>query len=137
MLSQEHKKGLLVNRIVSILDTTGENVLKQQLSIARSSYNRRSGSLFSKLSQKSYSVKNKTVNPSLVIDYPKHIRFLDMKLNGKGIPKETYAPIYNKPLYGFIFGYAYKQLRYGLSANISDAFIDPLEKAFEAKTIWV
>ncbi len=136
MLSQDHKKRLLINRIVAILNTTGESVLKEQASIARSSYRRRSGELNRKLSQRPYSIKNKTVNPSLVIDYPKHIRFLDMKLNGKGMPKQNYTPIYNRPLYGFIFGYAYKQLRYGLSANISDAFIDPLEKALEA-TIWV
>ncbi|MBI9062623.1 MAG: hypothetical protein JEZ14_11615 [Marinilabiliaceae bacterium] len=65
-------------------------------------------------------MKNKTVNPTLAIDYPIHIRFLDMKENGKGFEKENYYPIYNKPLYGFIFSYAYKQLRYGLLANIRE-----------------
>ncbi len=136
MISQEHKKGFLIDQVVEILDTTGESVLKEQLGIARTYYTRRSGALNRQLTNKSYSIKNRNVSPSLIIDYPKHIRFLDMKLTGKGHPKKAYHQIYNKPLYGFIFGYAYKQLRYGLTANIKDAFIGPLKQSIESNVIW-
>lgn len=119
-----------------MLSTTGESVLKEQQSIARSHYRRRSGKLISRLGSNAWQVQNKTVNPTLVIDYPIHIRFLDMKLNGKGFPKENYYPIYNKPLYGFIFGYAYKQLQYGLTANIRDNFTGPLQTALK-DPLWV
>ncbi|WP_289054160.1 hypothetical protein [Carboxylicivirga marina] len=123
MLSQIHKKGLLINEVVDTLTVTGESVLKEQQGIARTYYNRRSGALLRGLKSSALRVINRNVNPTLVIDYPKHIRFLDMQLTGKGVPKENHHPIYNKPLYGFIFGYAYKRLRYGLAASMRQSFI--------------
>ncbi len=134
MVSQKYKKGLLIKEVVDTLTTTGSSVLKIQQGIARTHYRRQSAALISGLN--SFHITNKTVNPSLVIDYPIHIRFLDMKLNGKGFPKENYTPIYNKPLYGFIFGYAYRRLRYGLAANIRENFTGPLQTALK-DPLWV
>lgn len=137
MLSQQHKKGLLVNQVVDILNHTGEVLLNEQTAIARTYYRRRTGNLISQLSNNPYSVTNKTVSPTLLIKYPKSIRFLDMKRTGRGTIKENYHPIYNKPFYGFVYGYAYGQLRYGLSGSVNEAFVDPLKSTFKANPIWV
>ena len=136
MLSQKHKKGLYIKEVVDTLTVTGHDVLQEQQAIARSSYKRRSGSLLKGLNPSTFSVINKNVNPTLRIDYPKHIRFLDMKLTGKGFKKAAYHPIYNRPLYGFIFSYAYPRLRYGLAANIRENFIGPLQASL-IEPIWV
>lgn len=125
-----------MKEVVDTLTTTGQSVLKEQQGIARTYLKRRSGKLISGLNSSAFRITNKTVNPSLVIDYPIHIRFLDMKENGKGFPKEHYTPIYNKPLYGFIFGYAYKRLRYGLAANIRENFTGALQTALK-DPLWV
>ncbi|TAJ13063.1 hypothetical protein DMA11_10380 [Marinilabiliaceae bacterium JC017] len=136
MISQAHKKGLFVDQVAEIMTTTGESVLTTQNRIARKDYKRRTGKLTRGLAAKPYRIANRSSNPSLVIDYPIHIRFLDMKYTKRGLPKKNYSPIYNRQLYGFIFGYAYKQLRWGLADTIRDNFTGPLETALN-NPIWL
>nr|WP_321409337.1 hypothetical protein [uncultured Carboxylicivirga sp.] len=136
MLSQTHKKGLFINQVTEVLTATGEGVLKEQAAIARTYYNRRTGALIRGLNSNAFQVTNRYVNPSLVINYPIHIRFLDMKLTARGRIKQNWYQIYNKPLYGFIFGYAYRRLRYGLVDAIRDNYTGPLQTALK-DPIWV
>lgn len=137
MISQQQHKGFVLNQVVDILNTTGNLLLSEQAAIARTYYKRQSGTLISQLSNKPFVVKNKTISPTLLISYPKYIRFLDMKRTRDGTPKENYHPIYNKPFYGFVFGYAYGQLRYGLSKAVSNSFISPLKDTFSVQKLWV
>lgn len=137
MISQQQNKGFVLNQVVEILNTTGNLLLTEQAAIARTYYKRHSGTLISQLSQKPFVVNNKNVSPTLLISYPKHIRFLDMKRTRNGTPKQNYYPIYNKPFYGFVYGYAYGQLRYGLSSAVSDSFLSPLKATFSAQQLWV
>ena len=43
------------------------------------------------------------------------IRFMDLKKTAFGKRKKIYHPIYNKPVYGYLFGYAYDRMRFGLT----------------------
>lgn len=43
----------------------------------------------------------------ILINYPATIRFLDLKRANNGKKKRYYTPIYNRPLYGHIYGSGY------------------------------
>ena len=42
-----------------------------------------------------------------MINYPGTIRFLDLKKANNGKKKRYYTPIYNRPLFGHIYGSGY------------------------------
>ena len=99
---------------------TGERVIAQQRDILKAHYRRKSGKLAGNLSSRPFSVMRTAAGARLLINYLIRIRFLDLKLTKRGRVKDRYYPIYNKPLYGFVYGYAYGALRWGLTSNIKD-----------------
>jgi len=115
MLTEQYKKGLsFLDHSTEVLDDTAEKLLKQQRGILSTYYNRRTGTLQSHLQSHPFHVKKSSAGADLVIDYLAQIRFMDLRKTVKGKNKKIYHPIYNKPLYGFLFGYAYYRLRMGL-----------------------
>lgn len=114
MLSQQYKKGLsFIEHSASVLDDTAQKLLREQSGILSTYYNRRTGDLARHLQSRPFNVHRSGSGVSLVIDYYAQIRFMDLKKTVRGKKKKVYYPIYNKPLYGFMFGYAYHQLRGG------------------------
>jgi len=103
-----------------VLSETGSGVTKQQSGIA-DVYLRRTGWLSEQLGSGIYTVTSNDDGASLVINYPKQIRFLDLKKSVLGRLKKVYYPIYNKPLYGYVYGYAFARLRAALNSNIREA----------------
>ena len=61
------------------------------------------------------------------IEYPIHIRFLDMKKGRKGKKKRRYAPIYNK----YVCGYLVADVRRTLNRMIPDIMINAFHDTFE------
>lgn len=83
----------------SYLGRQADAMLSKQLSISEAVYTPRTGTLNKALAGKPYDVNGMNIEVRL----PKHIRFLDMKRHSKGgKPKSTYAPIYNKYVYGYL-----------------------------------
>lgn len=115
MLTEQYKKGLsFIDHSAEVLEDTAEKLLKQQRGILSTYYNRRTGTLQSHLQSRPFHVKKGASGSNLVIDFLAQIRFMDLRKTAKGKNKKIYHPIYNKPLYGFLFGYAYDRLRLGL-----------------------
>lgn len=79
------------------LKRKAEVLLESQAAIASVNYSRRSGQLSDAL-QGTPSVQSMSV----IVSYPKHIRFLDMKKSRSGKKKKRYAAIYNKQVYGHL-----------------------------------
>ncbi len=119
MLSQQLNTQPFAQFAAEVFSDTGQRLTQQQEDIAATYYNR-TGYLSGRLSSGPYRIIPTANGITLLIDYPKYIRFLDLKKTASGRPKKYYHPIYNRPLYGFVFGYAYQRLRYGLAANIKD-----------------
>lgn len=133
MMTEEFQKGLsFQEHSMDILDDTAEKLFRQQTGILSTYYNRRSGLLAAHLQSRPFTVHRVSLGVSMVIDYIKQIRFMDMKKTSTGKKKRIYEPIYNKPLYGFLFGYAYYRLQLGLleylrantTAKVNSLFIE-------------
>ena len=63
----------------------------------------------------------------ITINYPLHIRFLDMKKGRKGKRKKRYTPIYNK----YVYGYLNADVRRSLNRIIPDVMIKAFQDSFE------
>ena len=63
----------------------------------------------------------------ITINYPLHIRFLDMKKGRKGKRKKRYAPIYNKYVYGYLKADVHRKL----NRLVPSIMINAIEDTFE------
>lgn len=114
MLTEQYKKGLsFIDHSAEVLDDTAVKLLKQQRGILSTYYNRRTGTLQSHLQSRPFLLKKSSEGTNLILEYLAQIRFMDLRKTSKGKNKKIYEPIYNKPVYGFLFGYAYHRLRLG------------------------
>ena len=81
-----------------VMKAQTDALLAKQSAVAAMSFKRRTGTLAQSL-QGNPSITGTSVD----LDYPKYIRFLDMKRGRNGLRK-VHAPIYNKPVYGYLVG---------------------------------
>jgi hypothetical protein len=120
MISRELNQPRFAQFAAEILADTGDRLLKQQSDIA-DIYLHHTGWLAEKLASGIYTVVSNADGANMTINYPKYIRFLDLKKTRSGRKKKVYHPIYNRPLYGFVYGYTLARLRAALNSNIRDA----------------
>ena len=120
MITQEMNETRFGQFAAEVLSDTGGRLLKQQSDIA-GTYLRRTGWLADKLASGIYSVTETEDGANMVINYPARIRFLDLKRAASGKMKKVYYPIYNKPFYGIVYGYAIARIRAALNTNIRGA----------------
>lgn len=107
-----------IHTINGLLQEQGEKLLATQKMIATVYYVNRTGELVSSLGQKP------TVNNlKLTIQYPLHIRFLDLKKGRGGKKKKNYEPIYNKYVYGYLYGGIYYRLKAVLGDHVRRVII--------------
>lgn len=102
-----------IHTLNGLLVEQGEQLLATQKMIATVYYANRTGELLSTLGQ-----KPTVANMKMTIQYPLYIRFLDMKKGRGGKKKKTYEPIYNKYVYGYLYGGIYRRLKAALGYNV-------------------
>ena len=120
MISQEVNQPRFAQFAAEVLSDTAGRLLKQQSGIADTIL-RRTGWLAGQLSSGIYNVSETEDGANLQINYPAQIRFLDLKKSRSGRKKKVYYPIYNRPLYGIVYGYAFARIRAALNTNIREA----------------
>lgn len=94
-------------------------LLAKQAAVA-TAFQRRTGNL-----QRSFSGASTISGPTAQLRYPKYIRFLDMK-RGRGGVKKKHAPIYNRPVYGYLVG----GIRRFLNAVIPGQLVRTMQDTF-------
>lgn len=99
--------------IHEILVEKSQRLLNVQLSIATAYYGQRTGRLVATLSRAA-AVSTRQMH----IQYPLHIRFLDLKRTAGGKRKKVHEPIYNKYVYGYIYIGVYRALMAGITGEI-------------------
>lgn len=52
-------------------------------------------------------INNDSDQVHILLNYPATIRFLDLKKTKSGQKKRRYTPIYNRPLFGHLYGRGY------------------------------
>lgn len=83
-------------------------LLKRQSAIARMDYNQRhSPHLADVLAGMEAQVDRTDDEVQILLNYPATIRFLDLKKTRYGKKKRYYTPIYNRPLFGHLYGRGY------------------------------
>lgn len=106
----------------TFLQKQANALIARQRTIATVYYAQKSKALVNSLS-KAPLVNNLSVE----IDYPIHIRFLDMKKGRGGKKKKSYEPIYNKYVYGYLKSAVYNYLRSGFSKVIATSVSNSLK----------
>lgn len=83
-------------------------LLQRQAAIASMDYNhRRSPHLSDLLTGLQAQVDRTDDEVQIQLNYPTTIRFLDLKKTKYGKKKRVYSPIYNRPLFGHLYGRGY------------------------------
>ena len=100
-----------------LLTSRANNLLEHQEVVAAMSYNSRSGSLLQSTQQQP--VLNDALGKRLILSYPLHIRFLDMKRGRE--------PIYNRFIWGYLFTGTYMALLRGLTGRVTMTVVRSIE----------
>ena len=123
-ISAKHRKALIQRQfIVDLATETAEDIYAAQLPIAK---NRGWNSIARHLSGRPFQVLNSGRGVTLKMDFLMKMRFMDMRKDAQGKKKKYYTPIYNKIVWGFIYGYLYKRLIYGISKDLNEAITQRL-----------
>ena len=109
-----------------LLTSRANNLLSHQEVVAAMSYNSRSGALLESTQQQP--VLNDALGKRLILSYPLHIRFLDMKRGRSGRKKKVYEPIYNRfSIWGYLFTGTYMALLRGLTGRVTMTVVRTIE----------
>ncbi len=108
MITELYTKSIPLNQKISqeASDLIGK-LLERQAFIAETQYLRRTGDLAATLRSKPYTISSTSDQLNILINYPATIRFLDLKRTATGKKKRYYTAIYNRPLFGHIYGKGY------------------------------
>ncbi len=131
MISQKHKKTLLQQQFISeTLSHSGSDIFKRNAEIANSFLNKRTGNLQSHLNKAPFSVSKVGAGAVLSLEYLKYTRFVEMKKTATGKRKRNFVALYSKVFYGYIYGWTYNELRYGLTGAVRERLTVELSKIY-------
>lgn len=113
-----------------VLQNAGPEILDEQSRRVYQYYNHRTGSIGASLATTAAQVRKSAEGATLSFNYAIDLRFLDMKETKHG-KKKIYGPVYNKPLWGYVYGYIFNTLRYGLSKKVQQEIFDEIRNSVE------
>jgi hypothetical protein len=132
MISDKFIRGQLYSEFTAqVLRTAGPKILTEQANRVESYYTRQSGHIADQLRTQSFKVQKMGDGAVLEFDYLIDLRFLDMKTTALGHKKQVYGPVYNRPLWGYVYGYIFGTLRYGLSETIQAYIFDAIRESYK------
>jgi hypothetical protein len=121
-ISAKYSKALIQRQfIVDMATETATDIYQMQLPIAK---NRGWQNIARQLSGTPFQVLTNGRGVVLVMPYLMQMRFMDMRKDAHGKTKKYYTPIYNKIVWGMIYGYLYKRLIYGISKDMNQAITE-------------
>ena len=129
MIAAKYNTALIKREFITELATeTASDIYRVQTGIAQ--VKSLSGKSYRMLAQKPFTVTGSGSGVRLVMKFPLSLRYMDMKTDYRtGRKKQNYVPVYNKIVWGFIYGYLYKQLIYGISRDLNEAIVKRLRAA--------
>lgn len=96
------------HEVNAYLKDQADLMLRKQAAINEAVYQQRTGSLTRALNSSPSVGSDGQI--SVTVEFPKHIRFLDMKKGSNGKKKQHYTPIYNKYVYGYLKSALWKKI---------------------------
>ena len=131
MATQYTRDMLYSEYTADVLRNTAPEILKEQRSRVKTYLNRRTGAIENSLTAQIAHVQKNAGGATLTFDYLVYLRFLDMKRSKSGKKKRVYGPVYNRPLWGFVYGYIFGQLRYGLTDAVRQNIFNRIRESYK------
>ena len=109
MLTHMYTRAAPINKIVGAkADEIFTKLIWRQKNIAKMDYNQRNPPhLVDSLLALKPRIETTDDEINIFIDYPATIRFLDLQKTKYGKKQSYYTPIYNRPLFGHLYGRGY------------------------------
>lgn len=113
-----------------VLQNAGPDILEEQGRRVYQYYNYRTGHFAQELASMAVRVSKSAGGATMHFDYMLDLRFLDIKTTKHG-KKKIYGPVYNKPLWGYVYGYIFGTLRYGLTRKVQLEIFDEIRQSLQ------
>lgn len=127
-----NQKSLVFNKYAAdVMREVAVDLFKEQAETAEVYLNERTGGLLKHLRSAPFTILQSNGQVALELEYILQIRFLDLKKTKKGKKKRNYTPIYNKLVWGFIFGNLYPQLKYGFTEQVRQRYIGAMQEIYK------
>ena len=132
MISEKYIQGQLYSEFTAqVLRTAAPKIMSEQADRVYAYYNERTGHIYDSLQNQAFRVIKMGDGAILQFDYLMDLRFLDMKTTATGKKKKVYGPVYNKPLWGYVYGYIFGTLRYGLTGKVRSEIFDLIRESYK------
>ena len=132
MISDKFIRGQLYSEFTAqVLSNAAPKIMSEQADRVDAFYNYRTGHIVDSLMNQSFRVMNMGDGAVLQLDYLLDLRFLDIKITALGKKKRVYGPVYNKPLWGYVYGYIFGTLRYGLTQKVQTEIFDMIRESYK------
>ena len=112
------------------LRTAASMILREQAATIHAYLNFRTGHISNSLYD-AFLVTKSAYGANLHFNYLIDLRFLDIKTTASGRKKKVYAAVYNRPLWGYVYGYTFGTLRYGLTQSVETALMDVIRASYQ------
>lgn len=131
MLSNQYNRQMLYSEFTAkVLRNAAGMILKEQAKNIEAYFNYQSGHTINSLYE-AFMVTRSGGGASLKFDYLIDLRFLDLKHTASGKKKKVYGPVYNRPLWGHVYGYVFGTLRYGLTQSVQSEIFDMIRESYK------
>ena len=132
MISDQFTRGMLFEQFTAqVLQNAAPKIMSEQADRVELYYNPRTNHIVDSLRENTFRVLNSGGGASLEFGYLIDLRFLDLKLTASGKKKKLYGPVYNRPLWGYVYGYIFGTLRYGLTQAVQTQIFDQIRESYK------
>jgi hypothetical protein len=133
MISDKYIKGMLYQEFrAQVLQKAAPMIMREQAERVYAYYNRQTGHIYDSLQAQTFNVLRMQGGAVLNFGYLIDLRFLDMKTTtASGHIKSSYGPVYNKPLWGYVYGYIFGTLQWGLDKKERTEIFDLIRESYK------
>ena len=131
MISNQYQRQTVFSEFTArTLRTAAGMILREQAKTIAAYLNFRTGHISNSLYE-AFLVTKSGSGANLHFNYLIDLRFLDIKKTASGRKKKVYAAVYNRPLWGYVYGYTFGTLRYGLTQSVESEIIDIIRESYK------
>lgn len=132
MISDQYIRGQLYSEFTAqVLRNAAPKIMSEQADRVETYFNERTGHIVDSLMNQAFRVQRMGDGAILQLDYLIDLRFLDIKTTASGKKKRLYGPVYNRPLWGYVYGYIFGTLKYGLTQKVQAEIFDMIRESYK------
>ena len=117
--------------VAQTLQHAAPMIMSEQAARVSVYFNERTGHIYESLESHTFKVLRMGSGATLSLGFLLDLRFLDMKTTAAGRKKKVYGPVYNKPLWGYVYGYIFGTLKWGLTSKVQSEIFDIIRESYK------